>query len=73
MTDTGQLNAALLNAHAAGDTAALVALYHRAADIVQGNEAAFFLTQAYVHALEIDDPRAAQLRHALVSLGREAP
>ena len=47
------LNARLLAAHAADDRAALVALYAEAADQANSTDAAcFFLTQAYVFALE---------------------
>ena len=68
------LNARLLAAHAAGDTAALVTLYRAAAHHTQdANAAGFFLTQAYVYALEIGHPAAADLRADLVSRGRETP
>ena len=33
----------------------------------------FFLTHAYVYALEAGDARADQLRRALVRLGRDVP
>ncbi|MEM6759177.1 MAG: hypothetical protein AAF601_06820 [Pseudomonadota bacterium] len=66
-------DAALLAAHEAGDKAALVALYARAADAVTGPERAFLLTQAHVFAMEINHPEAMQLRAALVEMGCELP
>ncbi|WP_028956324.1 hypothetical protein [Sulfitobacter sp. 20_GPM-1509m] len=69
MTD---LNAQLLAAHAAGDHLALVALYAQAADAADDMEAAcFFLTQAYVFALEQNAPQIAVLRARLAAEGRE--
>lgn len=69
MTD---LNAQLLVAHAAGDHLTLVALYAQAADGAADVDAAcFFLTQAYVLALEQDAPQVAVLRARLAAEGRE--
>ncbi|ASM72061.1 MULTISPECIES: hypothetical protein [Roseobacteraceae] len=69
MTD---LNAQLLAAHAAGDHRALVDLYARAADGAQNVDAAcFFLTQAYVFALEQNTPQISALRARLAAEGRE--
>jgi hypothetical protein len=69
MTD---LNAQLLAAHAAGDHLALVTLYAQAADGAADVDAAcFFLTQAYVFALEQDAPQGAALRARLAAEGRE--
>ncbi len=71
MTD---LDERLTKAHAVGDTSALAALYEEAADTAPDEDAAaFFLTHAYVHALEAPLPCAARLKHRLVSLGREVP
>jgi hypothetical protein len=68
------LDAALIAAHEAGDHAALVTLYTRAADrACDLNTACFQLTQAYVFALECDDARAPGLRARLVAHGRETP
>lgn len=68
------LEQALLAAHTDGDTATLVALYARAAEGANSQEArAFFLTHAMVFAMEIGAPVATQLRAQLVSMGREAP
>ena len=69
MTD---LNGRLLEAHARGDGAALVALYTQAADRAASDEAGFFyLTHAYVHALELGHAAAEALRARLVAAGRE--
>jgi hypothetical protein len=57
----------------AGAPALLIALYEEAA--AQAREATqrgFFLTHAYVHALEAGDPRAETLRDRLRAMGREA-
>jgi len=71
MTD---LDAALLAAHDRGDTGALIGLYHQAADATgDPDKAGFFLTQAYVFALEAGDARATTLRQALIDAGRETP
>lgn len=74
------LDARLLAAHAAGDKAALVTLYRQAAEAASGAaEAAsgaaatgFFLTQAYVFALDTGHPEASRLHARLVDMGREA-
>ena len=76
--DGRELDAALLAAHGQGDRTALVTLYIKAADGVVEAEAkagaeAFFLTHAYVFALEAGDRRAAVLRARLVALGAEVP
>lgn len=68
------LDAQLHAAHAAGDAPALVTLYARAAtQTADTDQAAFYLTHAYVFALELGDARAADLRAHLVRLGRETP
>lgn len=67
-----ELDAALLAAHAAGDRRALVELYTKAADTAASAEAAgFYLTHAYVFALEAGLPEAAALRARLKAEGRE--
>lgn len=64
----------LLAAHAAGDRDALVALYTEAAEAAASEGAAgFYLTHAYVFALERGHPAAPALRARLVAMGREAP
>ena len=68
MTD---LNAALLAAHEVNDKAALVELYTRAADAADDTDAScFFLTHAYVFALELGHPQAPQLHDRLAQHGR---
>ena len=69
MTD---LNALLLAAHEAGDTPALTRLYQRAADQADNLDAAcFYLTHAYVFALESGHPDTEAIRLRLVAEGRE--
>ena len=68
------LDAALIEAHAAGERAALVRLYAKAADEADTAQAqGFFLTHAYVFALEAGLPEADALRARLQSMGREPP
>ena len=71
------LDARLLAAHAAGDLGALVRLYGDAGDaaLSAGDEdaAGFYLTHAYIFALDAGDPAAATLRARLIAMGREAP
>lgn len=67
-------DAELLAAHAAGDGAALVDLYTRAAHASRDpDKAAFFLTHAHVFALESAHPDTDTLRAALIDAGREQP
>ena len=69
-------DAALLRAHAAGDREALVRLYTEAADAAEAagdvDRACFFLTHAYVFALEAGHERASDLHGRLKARGREA-
>ena len=71
------LNAALLAAHARHDLETLVDLYALAADSQEGagdiDAACFFLTQAFVFALEAGVARAAELNRRLVAYGRAWP
>ena len=74
-TGVDPLDNALLAAHAAGDKAVLAALYREAADRhVGGGEdhVGFFLTQAYIFALDAGLAEAADLHRRLVTLGRES-
>ena len=65
------LDARLLEAHERDDKPALVALYTEAADTASEEEAqAFYLTHAYVFALDIGAPETPSLRHQLKMLGR---
>lgn len=69
MTD---LDTRLLAAHEAVDRRLLVELYTEAADTVNDTDACgFYLTHAYIYALEADLPEAAPLCARLVSMGRE--
>ena len=66
------LHAAMLAAHAAGDLKALTRLYAAAADRTgDPDEAAFFLTQAYVFALDAGAPEADDLHARLKAIGRD--
>ena len=64
------LDAQLLAAHKAGDILALVRLYTEAAEKAADEARGFFLTQAYVYALECGDAAAPGLRAALAREGR---
>ncbi|WP_127112316.1 hypothetical protein [Shimia sediminis] len=66
------LDRRLLAAHAAADTPALVSLYAQAAEASDDQTACgFYLTQAYVYALEIGAPQRHVLHERLKALGRE--
>ncbi|MEZ5926406.1 MAG: hypothetical protein R3D57_18715 [Hyphomicrobiaceae bacterium] len=74
--DLSALDTALIAAHQADDREAMAALYHRAAQAMIDNEsmeeAAFFLTQAYVLSLDCGDrEQAAACHRQLVAMGRE--
>jgi len=75
--DTGHatLDAALLDAHAAGDSEQLIALYTVAADQAEASDdveaTCFFLTHAYVFALEAGSPKADTLHLRLKAYGRD--
>lgn len=67
------LDARLLEAHARNDKSALVALYRDAAEAAPSDEARYFyMTHAYIFALETGDPAAVALREKLRAAGREA-
>ncbi|MFD1159475.1 hypothetical protein [Roseovarius aestuarii] len=66
------IDAQMIAAHEAKDSAALIRLYTRAAD--QANDltaACFYLTHAYVFALEAGAPEATTLHARLKAHGRE--
>lgn len=66
------LDAAMISAHEAHDQAALVRLYTRAADEANNLDAAcFYLTHAYIFALEAGAHETAELHARLVAHGRE--
>ncbi len=65
------LDARMRAAHEVGDGPALVALYQEAAETAQSDMACgFFLTHAFVHALESGDARADDLKARLRGMGR---
>ncbi len=66
------LNDRLLAAHATGDKEALVSLYAQASDAAATpRAAAFFLTQAYVFALDSGHPMASELLARLRACGAD--
>ena len=66
------LDTAMIAAHEAADAAALVRLYTQAADHANSVDAAcFYLTHAYVFALESGAVEAVDLHARLVAHGRE--
>ncbi|MEY8840791.1 hypothetical protein AB9K41_17345 [Cribrihabitans sp. XS_ASV171] len=66
------LDRRLLAAHAAGDLPCLAALYAEAAETAAREEAAgFYLTHAYVYALDAGLAQAQAYRARLVEMGRE--
>lgn len=69
------LDASLLAAHADGDGRTLSRLYAQAGDLAESQRqieaACFYLTHAYVFALEQNLPEARQLHQRLASYGRE--
>ncbi|MEM8802715.1 MAG: hypothetical protein AAGF55_09285 [Pseudomonadota bacterium] len=71
----GGLEAKLLQAHAMEDVPALISLYAQAADQAESesatDRACFFLTHAWIFALEAGDARAAKLKARLVAHGRD--
>ncbi|MEM9249849.1 MAG: hypothetical protein AAGB05_14280 [Pseudomonadota bacterium] len=71
--DPDALDAALFDAHGTGDRSALVDLYSCAAETTNDRDAAaFYLTHAYIFALESGSARTDGLLDQLVALGREA-
>ena len=75
MNATDELDTALLDAHERGDGAQLVRLYRQAADQALGagdiQRGCFYLTHAFVFALEAGMPEAQELCLTLVKYGRE--
>jgi len=68
------IDQALLDAHAKGDGTRLAQLYRQAAEEASDETArGFYLTHAYVFALEAGDATATALRQSLVAMGRETP
>ncbi len=75
MIDYDRLNAEILAAHDSGDNATLVRIYKKLGDdeLDAGREleGAYFLTQAYVYALEGGLPVRHEIHKTLVAYGRE--
>lgn len=74
MSAAQELDARLLAAHATGHAPVLAALYSEAADAAaargDGDAAGFFLTHAFVYALEAGVSEAQGLHARLKELGR---
>lgn len=65
------LDGQLLAAHAANNLSDLIALYEQASTQAKTPVAkGFYLTHAFIFALEAGDKRAAMLRQRLASMGR---
>lgn len=68
------IDSALCAAHASGDSLAIMQLYHEAATQMEArgmvDSAAFFLTHAYVFALEAGHGLAGDLAAKLHQMGR---
>jgi len=68
-----ELDRRMVSAHAANDHRRLIRLYTEAAETVNDFDAAcFYLTHAYVYALEAGAPEAVGLHARLKAHGREA-
>jgi len=63
--------AALHDAQETDDWSVVISLYIDAARGSASSGEAFYLTHAFVHALEAGDPRAPGLRAQLITLGAE--
>lgn len=67
-----RFEATLRGAQATGDWSAVISMYIEAAEGDAERDAeAFYLTHAYVHALEAGDARAMGLKARLVALGSD--
>ncbi len=70
----GDLDTRLLAAHATNDRAALIALYKEASEAAADDTPKrFYLTHAYVYALEAGSAEVNDLRAQLVALGADTP
>lgn len=66
------LQTRLLAAHASNDRPALIELYLEASETAETEDASgFYLTHAYVFALEAGDPRARGLKSRLTAMKRD--
>ena len=70
MDSATDIDARLLAAHATGDTATLSRLYAAAAAVAPDDARWFYLTQAFVLALDAGSPEAAIYENRLVEAGR---
>ncbi|WP_170335544.1 hypothetical protein [Ruegeria arenilitoris] len=72
--DQDALDKQLLQAHADNDVPALICLYHEAANQAEQRQdhdaACFYLTHAFVFALEYGAPEADELNQKLFERGR---
>ena len=67
------LDSRMISAHDAQDRIALIKLYAEAADCANALDAScFYLTHAYIYALEAGAPEAKALHARLQAEGREA-
>ena len=64
------LDARLIAAHGAGDGALLARLYAEAAETATGDARWFYLTQAFVFALDTGAPEADRYERRLAEAGR---
>jgi len=75
--DRAHLDRDLLAAHASGDAASLIQLYTQAADLSEMagdvDATCFYLTHAFVFALEAGAPEVALLNQRLVAHSRAHP
>jgi hypothetical protein len=73
--ETHDLDQQLLDAHATNDASAMIALYTRAADLCEASgdidAMCFYLTHAFVFALESGAPERDVLQERLWKHGRE--
>ena len=65
------LDQRLLDAHSRDDRTALVTLYHEAAQVASDTAQYFYLTHAYIFALETGHPLTSKLYNELKAAGRE--
>ena len=75
MSRFSELEPALLEAHEKRDSTRLIALYQEAGELALSegdvDRGCFFLTHAYVFALEAGSPRAEKIKQILIVHGRE--
>jgi len=73
--NNADIDCALLAAHAANNKAKLVGLYRKAGDMMLASgrvdAGCFYLTHAYIFALDCGAPEAAEIHQTLIAYGRE--